>query len=163
MSRIYKLSAIGHLLPALLVALSCAVAAQAQGAASSFEERQSEDPVLREYRGVKIGMNASEVRQKLGDPKEKSDRLDLYQFSDNEMAQIYYDDAKKVMAVAVIYTGRNSNAPSAKAVLGREVQARADGSAHLMIRYPKAGYWVSYSRTAGDEPIVTVTMQRLNP
>ncbi len=163
MSCIFKLSVIGRLSPALLVVLLCAISAQAQGATASFEERQAEDPVLREYRGVKIGMTASEVRQKLGTPKEKGDRLDLYQFSDNETAQIYYDDAKKVMAIAVIYTGRDSNAPSAKAVLGTEVQARADGSAYLMIRYPKAGYWVSYSRTAGDEPIVTVTMQRLTP
>jgi hypothetical protein len=28
--------------------------------------------------------------------------------------------------------------------------------------YPKAGYWVAYSRTAGDEPLTIITMQRKN-
>jgi len=26
-------------------------------------------------------------------------------------------------------------------------------------RYPDAGDWVSYNRTAGDKPIVTITMK----
>lgn len=25
----------------------------------------------------------------------------------------------------------------------------------------QAGYWVSYNRTAGDKPIVTITMQKM--
>jgi hypothetical protein len=28
-------------------------------------------------------------------------------------------------------------------------------------RYPSAGYWVAYSRTAGKNPIITVTMQKM--
>jgi hypothetical protein len=29
------------------------------------------------------------------------------------------------------------------------------------VRYPKAGFWVSYSRTAGDTPIVTIQIQKM--
>jgi len=28
--------------------------------------------------------------------------------------------------------------------------------------FPKAGYWVAYSRTAGDEPLTIITMQKNN-
>jgi hypothetical protein len=164
MFRLRELIVAGCLVPALFgfpVTARAQSQAQSQNAVSG--ERQTDEPVLREYRGIKIGMTLDAVHQKLGDPKEKSDRLDIYTFSDSETAQIYYDESKKVMAIAVIYTGRDNNAPTAKAVLGTDVQPRPDGSAYLMIRYPKAGYWVSYSRTAGEEPIVTVTMQRMVP
>jgi hypothetical protein len=46
-------------------------------------------------------------------------------------------------------------------VFGAEIDAKPDGSKYRLIRYPKAGYWVSYSRTAGDTPIITVTLQRI--
>jgi len=29
------------------------------------------------------------------------------------------------------------------------------------VRYPKAGYWVSYNRTAGNSPMITITMQAI--
>jgi hypothetical protein len=46
-------------------------------------------------------------------------------------------------------------------VLGVELQAKPDGSMYELKRYPDAGYWVSYNRTAGDKPIVTITMQKI--
>jgi hypothetical protein len=46
--------------------------------------------------------------------------------------------------------------------MGDELEARPDGSLYKLVRYPKAGYWVSYSRTAGNSPIVSVTMQKMN-
>ena len=46
-------------------------------------------------------------------------------------------------------------------VFGADVETKADGSKYKLVRYPKAGYWISYSRTAGDTPIITVTLQKL--
>jgi hypothetical protein len=46
-------------------------------------------------------------------------------------------------------------------VLGTELQAKPDGSMYQLNRYPEAGYWVSYNRTAGDKPIITITMQKM--
>lgn len=117
-------------------------------------------PVFTDYRGVRIGMTAEEVRSKL-DGIKKGDRQDFLVFSERESAQIYYDDQGKVMAISIDYFGDNSNAPTPDAVLGAALQAKADGSMYQLNRYPEAGYWVSYNRTAGDEPIVTITMQKM--
>ena len=120
----------------------------------------SNGPVFTEYRGVRIGMTAEEVRSKL-DQLKKGDRQDFLVFSDRESAQIYYDDKGKVIAISIDYFGDNSNAPSPDAVLGVGLQAKADGSMYQLNRYPEAGYWVSYNRTTGDKPIVTITMQKI--
>jgi len=117
-------------------------------------------PVFTDYRGIKIGMTAEEVRAKL-DGLKKDDRQDFLVFSEREYAQIYYNDAGKVTAISIDYFGDNSNAPSPDAVLGAALKAKADGSMYQMNRYPRAGYWVSYNRTAGEKPIVTITMQKM--
>ena len=117
-------------------------------------------PVFIDYRGVKMGMTAEEVRAKL-DGLKKGDRQDFLVFSEGETAQIYYDDGGRVTAISIDYFGDNSNAPSPEAVLGVGLEAKADGSMYQLIRYPEARYWVSYNRTAGDKSIVTITMQKM--
>ena len=117
-------------------------------------------PVFTDYRGVRIGMTAEEVRGSL-DRLNKGEHQDFLVFSERESAQIYYDDSGKVTAISIDYFGDTSNAPTPDAVLGTALQAKADGSMYQLNRYPDAGYWVSYNRTAGDKPIVTITMQKM--
>jgi hypothetical protein len=122
--------------------------------------KKVDKPLYVEYKGVSIGMETGEVRKKLGAPTDKSDAQDFFAFSDKESAQVYYDKGK-VMAVSVNYVGDGSGAPLPKVVLGTEVEAKADGAMYKLVRYPDAGYWVSYNRTGGDDPLVTVTMQKI--
>jgi len=125
-------------------------------------EKNADKPLYVEYKGVRIGMEASEVRKKLGDPADKGDVQDFFVFSEKETAQVYYDKGHKVMAISVNYVGDGSGAPLPKVVLGTDIEAKADGAIHKMVRYPEAGYWVSYNRTGGDDPLITVTMQKIH-
>lgn len=143
--------------------LGCAPAAWAQGGSSKSQgadASKEDEPTYKEFKGVRLGMSAEEARKKLGDPTDKSDKQDFYAVSDNETVQIFYDGEKKVYAISVLYMGAPSAAPTVKAVLGTDVESQPDGKVYKMVQYPKAGYWVSYSRTGGDTPIVTVTMQK---
>ncbi|HEX8459418.1 MAG TPA: hypothetical protein VF656_19150 [Pyrinomonadaceae bacterium] len=119
-------------------------------------------PAFQEYKGVRIGMTAEEARKKLGAPTDKGEAQDFYLVSEKENVQLMYDREKKVSAIALIYMNAGDKAPTAKSVIGDEVEARPDGSVYKMVRYPKAGYWVTYSRTAGNSPVVSVTMQKMN-
>lgn len=65
-----------------------------------------------------------------------------------------------MQAISINYV-KDRSAPTAVTVLGEEVQAQTDGSVYKLVRYPEAGYWVAYSRTAGDSPLVTVTIQQI--
>lgn len=128
--------------------------------AQSGDTGKADKPQYHDYKGVEIGMAQDEVRKKLGAPKEKEEAQDFYIFSEKETAQIFYQ-AKKVSAVSVTYMGLKTAAPEAKAVFGADIQPGADGRIYKIVRYPEAGFWVSYSRLSGDEPMITVTMQKL--
>jgi len=128
-------------------------------AAETVAAKAAAEPLYREYRGVKLGMGAADVRAKLGKPQEKSDVMDFYVFSDRERARVYYTDGK-ASAVIATYIGREAGAPAPAAVLGSEIEAKPDGSMYRMSTYPQAGYWVAYSRTPGDSPMVMITMQK---
>ena len=119
-------------------------------------------PVFEGYRGIKIGTPVSEVRDALERyVKAKGDKQDLLILSDNETAQIYYDSAGKVTAISIDYLAKNDHAPTAIEVLGVDIAPKPDGSVYALKRYPAAGYWVSYNRTSGESPTITVTMQVL--
>ncbi len=119
------------------------------------------DPTFKDYKGVRIGMSAEQVRQKLGTPELKDKTEDLFLISDVEMAQVVYDKDGKVSAVSITYSNQNDAAPTVLSVLGEEVEAGADGRVYKLVRYPTVGYWVAYSRTAGDSPVVSVTMKKM--
>ena len=118
-------------------------------------------PVFTEFKGVRIGMSTDEARKKLGNPRDKSAEQDFYIFNDTQTVQVFYDKAGAVTAISIDFMSGASSVPSAKEVLGTEAEKKPDGSVYKMLRYPKAGYWVSYSRTAGDTPTITITMQKI--
>lgn len=139
---------------AALVALCLA----AHAAAAQTEEAA---PAYRDYKGVAIGMSAAEARAKLGSPTEKGDAQDFYNVSDKQTVQVYYGADKKVSAVVVTYLDARGEVPAPRSIFGSDAEAKPDGSLHRMERYPKAGFWLSYSRTAGDTPLVVVTLSKI--
>jgi len=115
-------------------------------------QRSEPEPTFSDFKGV---------RKKLGSPRDKGDDQDFYVFNDTQAVQIFYDKTAKVSAISIDYMTGASGIPSPKDVLGTEADKKPDGSVYKLVRYPKAGFWVSYSRTAGDSPTTTVTMQKI--
>ena len=121
-----------------------------------------DEPIFHEYRGVQIGLLADDVRKKLGEPANKGDEQDFYVFNERETAQILYDKTtRKVVTISVDFSSGAAGLLTPQQVFGAEIEAKADGSKYKLVRYPKAGYWLSYSRTAGDTPIISVTITKL--
>ena len=148
------------LLVAVVLVLSATALAQTTRRAPAAAPDES--PMFQEYRGVQIGWLADDVRKKLGNPADKGDEQDFFVFGEKETAQILYDKAThKVTAISVDFMSGASDVITPQQVFGADFETKPDGSKHKLVRYPKAGYWVSYSRTAGDTPIVTVTMQKM--
>lgn len=117
-------------------------------------------PLYSAYKGVRIGMSADEVRAKLGEPAQKANDQDFYVISEKETVQICYNALHSVMAISVDYLG-GSGPPDYKEVIGQEVETKPDGSVYKLVRYEKAGFWVSYNRSASNS-MVTITIQQIN-
>jgi hypothetical protein len=121
----------------------------------------ADKPAFSDFKGVSIGTHADEARKKLGNPRDKSADQDFYMFGDNQAVQVFYDKVGAVNAISIDFMSGAHAIPSCKDVLGAEAEKKPDGSVYKLVRYPKAGYWVSYSRTAGADATVTVTMQKI--
>jgi hypothetical protein len=119
------------------------------------------EPAFKDYRGVSIGMSANEVAEKLGEPAVKDNNEEVFLISDVEMVQVLYDKAGGVSALSITYSAEHTNPPTSLAILGEDVTANADGRIYKLVRYLEAGYWVAYSRTAGEAPIVSVTINKM--
>ncbi|CAN5340406.1 hypothetical protein BH10ACI2_BH10ACI2_19070 [soil metagenome] len=159
-----------NLLVFLLISATFVISAAAANSATFHDESfnavpqptpVSEKPPYTGYKDVTIGMAAEIVRTKLGAPKEKSDEQDSFVFSDHESAQVYYDSAKKVTAVTVTFTGKIDTAPTPAAVFGVDAEVNPDGGIFKMVRYPKAGFWISYNKIPGAEPMIMIALQKI--
>jgi hypothetical protein len=146
----------------LVAASGAGIQAQRKGARGATPAAAEEPaPSFQEYRGVQLGMMADDVRKKLGDPKEKGDEQDFFIFDETETAQIVYDKTHKVITISADFMSPGPKVLTATQVLGAEVEVKPDGSAYKMVRYPKAGYWLSYNRTGGASPMTSVTLQKI--
>jgi hypothetical protein len=127
------------------------------------EVKPALQPVFTNYKGLSIGAARDSVKEKLGKPKIEDDDGFYFILSKDEQVQIRLDESKNVSLIAVTYAVGNENTPKYEEVFGKgvPVAARPDGSIYNLIRYPEAGFWVAYSRTSGDDPTVTVTIQKL--
>jgi hypothetical protein len=143
------------LLTALILTVTVSINSSGQ------RQKSADEPLFSEFKGVRIGTSTEEARKKLGSPSSKADDQDLY-VDDNQVVQVYYDKAKTVSAISIDFSSGATGIPAPKDVIGGEPDTKADGSAYKMIRYPKQGYWVSYSRTAGASPTITVTIQKID-
>ncbi|HEX3250592.1 MAG TPA: hypothetical protein VHS05_14270 [Pyrinomonadaceae bacterium] len=164
MTRLLRSSNFWLLNRALLVVISFMIAAGVVSAQTTRKPTGTdEEPVFHEYRGVKLGWLADEVRKKLGNPVNKSDEQDYYIFNnETERAQVFYDTkTRQVTAISVDFMTGAAEVITPQQVFGADFEANADGSKSKLVRYPKAGCWVSYSRTKGDNPIISITIQKM--
>jgi hypothetical protein len=144
---------------AALLLLLLGVVAKGQSSTAVVKGRalsQIQQPRYTEYRGVRLGMTAAEVRTKLGDPTLKSDEQDFFVISGNETTQVAYV-ANRVVTISTDYTG-GVGAPDYRSVVGEGLLQRPDGSVFRMVMFESERFWVSYNKTAATVPTVTITI-----
>ena len=117
---------------------------------------KGQQPLYKEYRGVRLGMTAAETRAKLGEPALKSDEQDFYVVSANETVQIAYI-GQKVVTISTDYIG-GVGSPDYRTVVGEGLLEKPDGSLFRMVMYDSQRFWVTYNKSASTVPLVTITI-----
>jgi hypothetical protein len=154
-----RLNLIYFLIGALLLLLLGVIAkgqSPAQTSSTAKAHAQMQQSLYREYRGVRLGMTATEARAKLGEPSLKSDEQDFYILSANETAQLAYIGGK-VVTISTDYLG-GIGAPDYRNVVGDGLLQRPDGSTFRMVLNDAERFWVSYNKSATVVPTVTITI-----
>ena len=142
---------------ALMVSMAATINAQTKQQVTTHAHSPVQQPLYREYRGIRLGMTATEVRARLGDPVLKSDEQDYFQISANELAQIAYNAEKRVVTISTDYN-LGIGAPDCKSVVGGELRKRPNGSEFAMVMYESEHVWVSYNRGPNSASAVTITI-----
>ena len=125
---------------------------------STILGQAAQKPIFAGYKGVMVGMKMDDARTKLGTPKDKSDSEDYYVYSDNETLQVLYAPDKTVRVLSINYMGKG---PTPMDILGMDVAAGPTGGINKMVKYPKSGFWISYLKTGGSDPMTVVTVQKM--
>lgn len=145
------------LITTALVTITAINCAAQKARANTVAVTPVQQPLISEYKSIRLGMTADAVRAKLGTPTLKADDQDYYVFSENESAQFAYDATHKVVTISIDYTG--AGAPDYHGVVGPPVEERPDGSLYKIVRYEAQRFWVSYSRMTSG--VVTITIQKI--
>lgn len=129
---------------------------------SSAPAKKSSMPAMTAFRNVSIGMSADEVKESWGKAKIEDKDGFLYELSDSETAQVRIGPDQKVMTIAITFAD-GKGAPTLTEVFGEGAAAdnSQNGTVYKMVRYPDAGYWVSYFVGSGENAITTLTIQKL--
>ena len=120
---------------------------------------KGQQPLFKEYRGVRLGMTATETRAKLGQPAMQSDEQDFYVISPTETVQIAYI-GQKVTTISIDFVG-GVGAPDYKSVVGEGLLEKPDGTLFRMVMYNSEHFWVTYNKSASAVPLVTITIGTL--
>ncbi len=128
MTRLLRSSKFWLLERALLVVITLTIAGvcSRSNQLESLPLAKGDEPVFLDYRGVKIGWLADEVRKKLGSPANKGDEQDFYIFSEKETCQILYDKAtNKVTAISVDFMSGAREVITPQQVFGEDIRGKA--------------------------------------
>ena len=143
------------------------VSEQSQATAVNVEKtrvatKSTPTPVMTDFQKVAIGATADSVEDLWGRPKVKDSDGFLYELSNSETAQIRIGPDKKVTLIAVTFAD-GKGAPTLTEVFGEGAtpDSNQNGTVYKMVRYPEAGYLITYYAGSGDKAMTTLTIQKL--
>ena len=112
-------------------------------------------PAMAEFRKASIGISSDDLKKAWGKPEVEDNTGFIYEFSEKEMAQVVITPDKKVDAIAVTFRD-GTGAPKAEDVFGpaEKIEKKENGTVYHMVRYPEAGYWVSYLSQGEGKPVI---------
>jgi hypothetical protein len=120
---------------------------------------QTPGKVLREYRGVQLGMNKTDVRAKLGAPASSSEGADEYKLEGEDLMTVRYEN-DEVTAVQLLFLDAK-HAPPFNEVTG-DAPIEENESGRKIARKVLAAekFWVAMSQNK-DASMTNITIRKM--
>jgi nitrous oxide reductase accessory protein NosL len=114
--------------------------------------------VMRDYKGIILGMKRDEVRAKMGKIEFKEDGKDRFIIRDDDRLIVYYE-GEQVKAIQ-LYINDAKNAPNWTDVVGNaEIVQMENGAKRARYEVGEENFWVSMYQSK-DGAITTITISR---
>lgn len=115
--------------------------------------------VMREYKGVKLGLAREQVHKALGNPENTSENTEDFTLPGDNAITVYYENGE-VKALQISFLDAKT-APAMKDVVGEtaEVTQMDNGATHARMNVAAEKFWVSYYKTK-DGATTQVTISR---
>ncbi len=141
-------------LPACILVVGSIVIVRANETNVALAQPQK---VMREYKGVKLGMKSEEVQAALGKPENKNEASEEYKLSGDDTLIVHYDGGM-VKALMFLFLDAK-NAPAWKDVVGdAEVKVNENGSRFAKVEVAAGKFWVSmYQNKSGTTTTITIS------
>jgi hypothetical protein len=132
---------------------------QQEGQTAVISAAPVEIKVMREFRGIKLGMKRDEVRDALGKPELSDKSQDSFKIGGDDRLTTHYDN-DSVKAIQ-LYFFESKKVPGWVDVVGdTEIEQRPDGSKIARVDIAGENFWVSMFQGKGGD-VTTITISRL--
>jgi hypothetical protein len=143
---------------ALVVGVVSSFALCARTVESASRKYINQDKVLREYKGVRLGLKRAEVRTTMGNPENTTESSDDFKLTGEDTMTVHFD-GDEVRAIQLAFFDPK-NAPAWKDVVGdAEVNELANGAKTSRKTMEQEKFWVSIYQSK-DGLITRITISR---
>jgi hypothetical protein len=152
------------ILCALVLCGAPALFAQTPAPAESQQPQQPQAapqslPLMREYRGVKLGMNRDAVKAAMGKTTQAGTDWDEFKLGGGDLMTVRYDGQKIVKTIQLYFTDP-AHAPKWTEVVGdAEIQKKPTGSKYARAENKEENFWVTMFQS-NSGAVTTVTLSR---
>jgi hypothetical protein len=116
-------------------------------------------PMLREYRGVKLGINRDAVKAAMGKTARSATDWDEFKLGGDDLMTVRYDDKDAVKTIQLYFTNPD-RAPKWTEVVGNaEIQEKPTGSKYARAVNNEENFWVTMFQS-NTGAVTTVTLSR---
>jgi hypothetical protein len=143
--------------PKKLLALSLLGGILAGSLITSSTAATQAHKLMREYKGVRLGMKPAEVEAALGKPESKTDTSEEYKLTGEDTMTVHYDGGT-VKTILLLFIDPQ-NVPAWKDVVGNaEVKEQPNGAKVARVELPEEKFWVSmYQNKSGTMTTITIS------
>lgn len=113
--------------------------------------------LMREYKGVRLGMKPEEVQAALGKPENKTDSSEEFKLGGDDTLTVYYEGGT-VKTISLLFT-EAKNAPAWTEVVGNaEVKEQPNGAKVARVENAEEKFWISmYQNKSGTMTTITIS------
>lgn len=116
-------------------------------------------PLMREYRGVKLGVAREQVKAAMGGAARAEKDLEEFKLGGGDLMTVRYDEKGAVKTIQLYFTDSDRAPKWADVVGAAEIQEKTTGSKYARAENKEENFWVTMFQSKSGA-VTTITLSR---